>query len=143
MSLRDYFKYSAWGRIILIPYRFTLALGSIRKPLVEAVRWTFRSRELYNFTYDLNPLNRQYLASYIAVISGHETSLIQDYIHELEQDEALLAGRQDVGAAVGEILGGEDVGDAADVTRRGVGGLVGGSKGYSEAAVAVQTIGEE
>src|ERR1044071_1732719 len=89
MSLRERFKYSAWGRIILIPYRFTLALDSIGKPLVEALRWTFRSRELYNFTYDLSPLNRQYLANFIAVVSGHPADVIERYCNEVASDEQL------------------------------------------------------
>ena len=55
------------------------------------VRWTFRSRELYNFTYDLSELNKQYLASFIAVVSGHEPAEIERYCAELEGDERLKA----------------------------------------------------
>jgi len=89
MPLRDYLKYSALGRTVLIPYRLSLALASLRQPFFEAVRWTFRSRELYNFTYDLGDLNKQYLASFIAVISGHEPAEIEGYCAELEGDERL------------------------------------------------------
>jgi len=89
MPLKNYLKYSALGRTALVPYRLSLALASLRKPFFEAVRWTFRSRELYNFTYDLSDLNKQYLASFIAVISGHEPAEIERYCAELEGDERL------------------------------------------------------
>src|SRR5260370_10935543 len=89
MSLKNYLKYSALGRTTLIPYRLCLALASLRQPFFEAVRWTFRSRELYNFTYDLSDLNKQYLASFIAVVSGHEPGEIERYCAELESDERL------------------------------------------------------
>jgi len=56
---------------MLIPYGVALALASLRKPFFEAARWTFRSRELYNFTYDLSDLKKQYRASFIAVVSDH------------------------------------------------------------------------
>jgi len=90
MSLRHFLKHTAAGRLALIPFRFALiALPYGLRQFAAMVRWSFTSKEHYNHTYHLTDLNRQYLASYIAVISGHETSLIQDYIHELEQDDAL------------------------------------------------------
>src|SRR5215472_2618425 len=53
------------------------------------LRWAFDSKEHYNFTYHLTDLNRKYLVSYIAVISGHEESAIERFFGELESDEAL------------------------------------------------------
>jgi hypothetical protein len=89
VAVRNLFKYSAFGRLLLIPCRGAYALASLRRPFVEALRWTFRSRELYNFTYDLSELNKQYLASFIAVVSGHEPAEIERYCAELEGDERL------------------------------------------------------
>ena len=60
-----------------------------------------------------------------------------------KQDEAPLAGRQDVGAAVREGLSIENVGDATDVTGSGVGGFIRVRVGDPEAAVLVHAICEE
>lgn len=52
------------------------------------VRWAFASKEYYNYTYHLTDLNRGYLVSYIAVISGHDEAEIEKYFRELESDDA-------------------------------------------------------
>ncbi|HXJ56920.1 MAG TPA: class I SAM-dependent methyltransferase [Verrucomicrobiae bacterium] len=90
MSLRTFLKHTAAGRLVLIPFRFLLiALPRLGRQLGSMVRWAFASKEHYNFTYDLTDLNWAYLASYVAVISGHEVSTIEGYMRELEQDEGL------------------------------------------------------
>ena len=45
------------------------------------------SKEYYNHTYPLTDLNRGYLVSYVAVISGHDEATIEKYFRELETDE--------------------------------------------------------
>ena len=55
------------------------------------VKWAFGSKEYYNHTYHLTPLNRGYLVSYIAVISGHAEAEIEGYFRELEDDAELRA----------------------------------------------------
>ena len=90
MSPRYLLKHTAAGRLALIPIRFALiALPYGLRQFAAMLRWSFTSKEHYNHTYHLTDLNRQYLASYVAVISGHEISEIQNYLHELEHDEAL------------------------------------------------------
>ena len=90
MSLRNFLKYTAAGRLVLIPFRFCfVALPYCLRQFGAMLRWSFSSKEHYNHTYHLTPLNIQYLASYIAVISGHKVSEILGHIRELEQDEAL------------------------------------------------------
>lgn len=92
MSLRNFLKYTAAGRLVLIPFRFCfVALPYCLRQFGAMLRWSFTSKEHYNHTYHLTPLNIQYLASYIAVISGHKVSEILGHIRELEQDEALRA----------------------------------------------------
>ncbi len=92
MSLRNFLKYTAAGRLVLIPFRFCfVALPYCLRQFGAMLRWSFSSKEHYNHTYHLTPLNIQYLASYIAVISGHKVSEILGHIRELEQDEALRA----------------------------------------------------
>lgn len=90
MSLRHFLKFTALGRIVLIPIRFfAIALPQAVRQLGSMIRWAFSSKEHYNHTYHLTDLNRQYLASYIAIVSGHPVSEIYGYMQELERDDAL------------------------------------------------------
>jgi len=90
MSLRGFLKHTAVGRVILIPFRFALvALPHAFNQFAAMVRWAFVSKEHYNHTYHLTNLNRAYLASYIASVSGHKRPEIEAYIREIETDEAL------------------------------------------------------
>src|SRR4030095_9798430 len=92
MSLRHLIKYTALGRLVLIPFRFLfIALPRLLRQLGSMVAWAFASKEYYNFTYQLTAWNRAYLASYVAVVSGHKVSEIESYMRELEEDEGLRA----------------------------------------------------
>ncbi|HXG48128.1 MAG TPA: class I SAM-dependent methyltransferase [Methylomirabilota bacterium] len=91
MSLRHFFKFTAVGRIVLIPFRLGWALTHCLRQAGQMVRWAFRSREYYNHSYHLTDLNRSYLASYIALVSGHPVEEIEAYMRELEQDAELDA----------------------------------------------------
>jgi predicted O-methyltransferase YrrM len=72
-----------------MPWRMWNALQYLSRPLRSAIVWVFRSREHYNYTYDLDPLNKRYLTSFVAVITGRPFSEIQGYISEIENDQAL------------------------------------------------------
>ena len=90
MTLREFLKFTAAGRMMVIPYRFAVvALPHVIRQFGLVVRWTLRSKEHYNHTYDLTELNRRYLDSYISVVSGHDVASIERYSRELEADEAL------------------------------------------------------
>jgi predicted O-methyltransferase YrrM len=90
MSLRRILKYTAVGRLLVIPYRFfVVALPYLGRQLWLMIRWAFTSKEHYNHTYDLTELNRHYLDSYISVVSGHDLAAIEKYSAELEGDEEL------------------------------------------------------
>jgi predicted O-methyltransferase YrrM len=56
------------------------------RQISQMCQWAFTSKEYYNHSYHLTALNRDYLANYIAVISGQPLSLIEKYISELEND---------------------------------------------------------
>jgi predicted O-methyltransferase YrrM len=53
------------------------------------LRWAFDSKEHYNFSYELTDLNRKYLVSYIAIISGQDERVIESFFLELESDGSL------------------------------------------------------
>jgi predicted O-methyltransferase YrrM len=90
MTIRTLVRYTALGRLMMIPVRFVLfGIPPMFRQFALAIRWVFTSKEYYNWTYDLTPLNRDYLASYIAVVTGHEVAVIEGYIRELENDQAL------------------------------------------------------
>jgi predicted O-methyltransferase YrrM len=90
MTLRDFIKFTAAGRVVMVPFRFcTIALPQLTRQAGLAVRWAFTSKEYYNHSYHLTGLNQQYLASYISVVSGHELAAIENFISELENDRAL------------------------------------------------------
>jgi len=74
----------------MIPFRFALiALPRLARQFGQMVKWAFASREYYNHTYHLTELNKQYLSSYIAVVTGHYVAEIERYVAELENDSAL------------------------------------------------------
>jgi predicted O-methyltransferase YrrM len=90
MSLRKILKYTAIGRVLVIPYRFFfVALPYLGRQLSLMIRWAFNSKEHYNHTYDLTDLNLHYLDSYISVVSGHDLAAIEKYAAELQEDKEL------------------------------------------------------
>ncbi|MCU0770144.1 MAG: class I SAM-dependent methyltransferase [Verrucomicrobia bacterium] len=90
ISIRSFIRYTALGRILMIPVRFLrFGVPRLAQELGYFLRWSCASKEYYNWTYDLTPLNRDYLASYIAVVTGHEVATIEGYIRELENDAEL------------------------------------------------------
>ena len=87
MNTREFFKYTAAGRLLLIPARLALIAGPVAtRQIGLMLRWTFASKEYYNHSYHLTALNRDYLASYIAVIADQPLALIEKFITELEND---------------------------------------------------------
>lgn len=75
---------------MLIPARLLLVAGPhASRQLGQMLRWAFSSKEYYNHSYNLTKLNRDYLASYISVITGHPSPAIDKYMAELENDSTL------------------------------------------------------
>jgi predicted O-methyltransferase YrrM len=75
------------GRALLVPHRLRTALSYCTPQLGQALRWTFSSRELANFTYNLTPRNREYLAHMVSVVTGTPYSSALDYLNEIDNDE--------------------------------------------------------
>lgn len=72
-------------RLLSIPYAY------YRAPLHGALSWAFQTTEDSNFTYSLDPLNQDYLASFIAEATGVSRAQVLGYFSELLEDEALRA----------------------------------------------------
>jgi hypothetical protein len=77
------------GRALMLPRRARTSARYFRAPLGELVRWLLRSREATNFTYDLLPRNRRYLAALLADVTGTSADVVEGYFRELEEDTAL------------------------------------------------------
>lgn len=78
-------------RFVLGLQRARIALSYFRAPLANLARWLFASRELTNFTYDLDELNARHLAAMIADVTGQGIERIEAYLGEIQGDEALRA----------------------------------------------------
>src|SRR5689334_7703910 len=79
------FVRSTWiGRVMLIPWRLKNALATALRPVGRAFVWAITSREHYNYTYDLEPLNLQYLTAFVAIVSGQSHATIAEYVQEIE-----------------------------------------------------------
>ena len=89
MSLRTFAKYTPLGRLMLIPFRWAWALGYPLRQAGQVTKWAFGSKEYYNHTYELTSLNRDYLVSFVSIVSGHPEPEIDRYVRELEEDAAL------------------------------------------------------
>ncbi len=77
------------GGITLFFFRSYLCGRYIFGVCRSAVVWLFASRETTNFTYALEKKNFDYLASFIAVVTGHYIDEILGYMYELQNDTAL------------------------------------------------------
>jgi len=88
-SLRRWLQQSWVGRWLLLPYRFWFGLSYYRVPLRNLFAWSFRSRELANFTYSLTRLNGEYLAHTISAVTGVSFTEAMGYLLEIENDAEL------------------------------------------------------
>jgi predicted O-methyltransferase YrrM len=92
MSPRELLKYTAVGRVLMVPFRFGLiALPQAATQLGRMLRWAVASKEYYNHSYHLTELNQRYLASFVSVVSGHDLAQIEGYVRELAEDATLRA----------------------------------------------------
>jgi len=88
-KLKHFLKTTAAGRILLIPYRFWFGAHYVIPTFKQLLHWTFTSREIDNFTYDLTALNRQYLIAFVATVTHQPVGDVQRYIDEIVHDQAL------------------------------------------------------
>lgn len=77
------------GRLYLMATRLVTALRYYKKPLSELIHWLITSKETTNFTYDLDDLNKKYLASFISQVTRKDRQEILGYLQEIETDEPL------------------------------------------------------
>lgn len=89
MTLRSQLAESPFARVATMPLRAAQA-GRYDAQLVgKSARWLATSREHTNFTYDLTPINRDYLAWWVAGITGAPVTEVRRYFAELLEDQEL------------------------------------------------------
>lgn len=77
------------GSIVIFAYRAKVAAGYLRRPLRAYITWLFASREITNFSFDVERRSKRHLASLLAVLFGLKYEEVLGYIDELDNDEAL------------------------------------------------------
>ena len=75
------------GRILLMPFRLSKALGCYAPKMGYMLRWTLSSREVTNFTYEITKMNQEYLAHTVSVITGVPFSGAMSYLNEIQEDD--------------------------------------------------------
>ena len=75
--------------ILVFPHRCRLIFRHIGASLKKSVLWLFNSKEFANFTYDLAPANKEYLAWFVADACGVSISEVHGYFNELETNSQL------------------------------------------------------
>lgn len=88
-KLKQFLKTTALGRVLLMPYRFWFGLRYLLPDLKYLFTLTFTSREIDNFSYDITPLNTEYLIAFVASITERPVADIRRYVEEIQQDDAL------------------------------------------------------
>lgn len=69
--------------------RHRVAMGYLEPRLAEIPRWLRDSREVTNFTHDLDPLNLEHPAAFVATVADVPLELARGYLRELEDDREL------------------------------------------------------
>lgn len=77
------------GRAALAVYRAAYGTRYVLPPVRNLIKWVFTSREVYNYTYHLAPMNRSYLASFLSAATHAAPEVFEAYFRELEEDRPL------------------------------------------------------
>jgi hypothetical protein len=75
--------------MVVFPYRLRLIFRFQYESLKSSLSWLFGSKEFANFTYDLSPKNKSYLAWFIANVCRTTPQEVLKYFDELESNSEL------------------------------------------------------
>ncbi len=78
---------SRLGRLVVFPYRVFLILQNMAHTLNLSLVWLWKRREFTNFTYDLKPANKEYLAWFVSSVCDVSITEVIDYFNEIESNE--------------------------------------------------------
>jgi len=77
------------GPPLLLAYRAQLGARHVINDAKNVAAWLLTSREYTNYTYDLEPINEQYLAAVVSQVSARPDDEIRRYMRELKTDREL------------------------------------------------------
>lgn len=86
-KLRRRIANSPIARGVAVPLRTMMVARYDAHVIGRSVDWLVHSRETTNFTYDLDPLNRDQLCWFVSAVSGAEVGQVRSWIQELLDDE--------------------------------------------------------
>ena len=81
---------SSAARGAAFPLRTLLVARYDAHVIGRSVDWLVRDRETTNFTYELDSLNRDQLAWFVAAVSGADVKQVRAWMQELEDDRGLF-----------------------------------------------------
>jgi predicted O-methyltransferase YrrM len=88
-KLRRRIATSPIARAAAFPLRCMIVGRYDARLIVRSVDWLVRERETHNFSYDLDPLNREQLGWFISAVTGAEIGQARGWMQELEDDSHL------------------------------------------------------
>ena len=88
-KLRSRVAASPLARGAAIPRRTMIVARYDAQVIGRSVDWLVRGRETHNFTYDLDPLNRDQLGWFVSAVTGAEIAKVRGWMQELEDDNKL------------------------------------------------------
>jgi predicted O-methyltransferase YrrM len=71
-------------------YRLKGGFPYVHRPFRQFLGWLVTSTEHTNYTYDLDPVNKRYLAAFVAELTGTSFDDARQWIAELDTDTGLL-----------------------------------------------------
>src|SRR6516164_1681425 len=80
---------SPMARGAALPLRAMIVARYDARIIGRSVDWLVRGRETHNFSYDLDPLNRDQLGWFVSAVTGAEIGQVRDWMRELEEDKKL------------------------------------------------------
>lgn len=75
--------------VAAFPVRLTAVARHNARHLKMSASWLLTSREHVYYSYDLEPLNLEHLAWFIATVTCHPVDAVRGYLDEIQQDEEL------------------------------------------------------
>ena len=88
--IRRHLASSPVARGAALPLRTMAVARYDARVIGRSVSWLVRSRETTNYTYDLDPLNRDQLCWFVSTVTGAGIGHVRDWAAELEHDQDLI-----------------------------------------------------
>jgi hypothetical protein len=90
-KLRHRLANSPIARGAAFPLRTMMVARYDAHVIGRSVDWLVHGRETTNFTYDLDPLNRDQLCWFVSAVSGAEIGRVRAWMQELDDDTHLFS----------------------------------------------------